>query len=86
MSKCPAELVEAPIFLNMRFYHVYILECSDGSYYTGMTNDLDRRLAQHQSGYRKSSYTYNRRPLVLKWSLQCNNPKEAIHIEKQIKG
>ena len=51
-----------------------------------MTNDLERRFAQHQSGYRKGSYTHLRRPLVLKWHLQCTNPSEAIKIEKQIKG
>ena len=70
----------------MKFYYVYILLCSDGSYYTGMSNDVDRRLRQHQSGSKKDSYTFSRRPLELKWHLQCENPKEAIKIEKQIKG
>ncbi|QCX02234.1 GIY-YIG nuclease family protein [Aggregatimonas sangjinii] len=70
----------------MKFYFVYILFCSDGTYYTGMTNDLERRLAQHQSGHRKDSYTYFRRPVLLKWYLQCTSPSEAIAIEKQIKG
>ena len=51
-----------------------------------MTNDLDRRLQQHQSGSRKDSYTYNLRPVELKWYLQCTIPTEAIEIEKQIKG
>ncbi|HCQ17085.1 MAG TPA: hypothetical protein DIU20_12525, partial [Cryomorphaceae bacterium] len=32
-------------------YYVYILQCKDGTYYTGMTNDLEKRLAQHQEGY-----------------------------------
>lgn len=70
----------------MKSYYVYILLCSDGTYYTGMTNDLERRLNQHKSGYRKSAYTYNRRPLILQWHIQCTNPSEAIKIEKQIKG
>ncbi len=51
-----------------------------------MTNDLDRRLQQHQSGSRKDSYTYNLRPVKLMWFLQCTSPIEAIKIEKQIKG
>ncbi len=51
-----------------------------------MTNDLERRINQHESGYRKDSYTYSRRPIKLKWYLQCTNPTEAIKIEKQIKG
>ena len=70
----------------MKFYYVYILHCSDGTYYTGMTNDLERRLTQHKAGYRKNSYTYSRRPIELKWQVSCTNPTEAIKIEKQIKG
>lgn len=70
----------------MKSYYVYILLCSDNSFYTGMTNDLERRLHQHQSGSRKDSYTYNLRPVELQWFLQCTNPSEAIKIEKQIKG
>ncbi|MDD7888260.1 GIY-YIG nuclease family protein [Flavivirga sp. 57AJ16] len=70
----------------MTFYYVYILLCSDKTYYTGMTNNLERRMNQHVAGYRKDSYTYSRRPIELKWYLQCTNPSEAIKIEKQIKG
>lgn len=70
----------------MKYYYVYILLCSDKSFYTGMTNDLERRLNQHQSGYRKDTYTATRLPVKLKWFLQCTNPTEAIKIEKQIKG
>ena len=51
-----------------------------------MTNDLDRRLTQHNSGHKKFNYTSTRLPVELKWSLQCTNPSEAIKIEKQIKG
>ncbi|WP_317169112.1 GIY-YIG nuclease family protein [Flavivirga algicola] len=42
----------------MKFYYVYILLCSDKTYYTGMTNDLERRINQHKSGYRKDGYTF----------------------------
>jgi len=70
----------------MKYYYVYILLCSDNSYYTGMTNDLERRFQQHQSGHKKWSYTSSRLPVELKWNLQCTNPSEAIKIEKQIKG
>lgn len=51
-----------------------------------MTNDLERRINQHKSGYKKDSYTFNKRPIKLMWNLQCTNPIEAIKIEKQIKG
>jgi putative endonuclease len=46
-------------------YLVYILECSDGSYYTGSTDDVQKRLWQHQEGMEVSSYTYTRRPVKL---------------------
>lgn len=51
-----------------------------------MTNDLERRLNQHQSGYKKAAYTATRLPVKLRWFLQCTNPSESIKIEKQIKG
>ena len=70
----------------MKFYFTYIVECADRSYYTGMTNDLERRLVQHNEGIKKDSYTFKRRPVELKWYLQFTNPTEAIKIEKQIKG
>ncbi|MDN3723012.1 GIY-YIG nuclease family protein [Aequorivita sp. SDUM287046] len=70
----------------MKFYFTYILQCSDNSYYTGMTNDLERRLEQHNEGKKRDCYTFNRRPVELKWYIQCTNPTEAIKIEKQIKG
>jgi putative endonuclease len=43
---------------------VYVLECADGSYYTGWTTDLDRRVADHNAG-RGSRYTRSRRPVRL---------------------
>lgn len=51
-----------------------------------MTNDIERRLIQHQSGSGKFHYTSSRLPVKLVWCLQCTNPSEAINIEKQIKG
>jgi putative endonuclease len=44
-------------------YYVYIVQCSDGHYYTGVTNDLDRRLWEHNTGYNKDCYTFKRRPV-----------------------
>lgn len=41
---------------------------------------------QHNDGLKRGCYTYKRRPVELKWYLQCTNPTEAIKIEKQIKG
>ena len=67
-------------------YYVYIVECHDGSYYTGITNNLERRLWEHNTGYNKTCYTYERRPVELKYYEHFNNVKSAIAWEKQIKG
>ena len=64
---------------------VYILECSDGSYYTGVTNNLERRLYEHQSGSH-SGYTSVRLPAKLVFSQEFDDPMTAIRREKQIKG
>ena len=70
----------------MKTYFVYIVKCSDNSYYTGLTNDLDRRLGEHQSGKNKDSYTFDKRPIQLMWFETFNDVLNAIAIEKQIKG
>ena len=70
----------------MKTYFVYIVKCSDNSYYTGFTNDLDRRLGEHQSGKNKDSYTFDKRPVQLMWFETFNDVLNAIAIEKQIKG
>ncbi|WP_029331618.1 GIY-YIG nuclease family protein [Gillisia marina] len=70
----------------MKFYTVYILECSDNTFYVGITSNLDLRLEQHKNGNNTSSYTNKRRPLILKWFQNFTNPAEAIKFEKQLKG
>lgn len=67
-------------------YFVYILECSDKSYYTGVTNDLEVRLLQHQNGEDPLSYTYSRRPLILRYYQRFDFIEHAIEFEKQVKG
>ena len=69
----------------MKFYYVYILLCSDGSYYVGVTNSIESRFARHQSGYNISCYTYSRRPLELKYLEVFESISSAITREKQIK-
>ena len=66
--------------------YVYILLCSDGSYYTGVTNNLYLRLFQHEMGEVPRCYTYSRRPLKLVYYEEYQNPIDAIRREKQIKG
>ncbi|WP_417622750.1 GIY-YIG nuclease family protein [Parasphingorhabdus sp.] len=68
----------------MAFY-VYILKCSDSSFYTGHTDNLEQRFAQHQSGF-FTGYTYKRRPVELVWSEYFSTRYEALEAEKRIKG
>jgi len=70
----------------MNQYYVYILKCSDDSYYTGVTNDINYRLQQHQQGYDPLSYTYKHRPVRLVFHTEFNDIQQAIAFEKQIKG
>ena len=70
----------------MKNYYVYILKCSDNSYYTGVTSDLENRLLQHNRGKWKSCYTYLRRPVELLHFESYHWVLNAIHREKQIKG
>ena len=67
-------------------YSVYIVECSDGSCYIGVTNDLDRRLWEHNTGFDIGCYTYSKRPVKLKYYETTNDVKQAILREKQLKG
>ena len=48
----------------MKKYYVYILLCTDNTYYTGVTDDLETRFLYHQNGQNPNSYTYNKRPVV----------------------
>lgn len=64
---------------------VYILECSDGSYYTGSTTELDVRIVKHDQGF-YDGYTAARRPVLLKWSADFLSIEQAIDVEHQIKG
>ena len=70
----------------MKLYYVYIVECADGTYYTGFTSNPEKRLAEHNQGYYRDAYTYTRRPVILKWIEQFTDPNHAITVEKQIKG
>lgn len=70
----------------MKYYYVYILKCSDGSYYTGITNNVEKRLAEHNSDSAITSYTYKRRPVELVYCQEFNDVKQVIELEKQIKG
>ena len=70
----------------MKNLYVYILECADGSFYVGVTNNVGRRFIEHVSGIHEDSYTYSRRPLKLVYCKQFSSPVRAIKYEKQLKG
>lgn len=64
---------------------VYILQCRDGSLYTGITDDLERRLKAHSSG-KGAKYTRGRGPLSLRYRENCEDHSAALKRELQIKA
>lgn len=65
--------------------YVYILLCSDGSYYIGVTNNVEQRMLYHNEGEDKTSYTYERRPVNLLYVESFMVYEQAIAREKQLK-
>ena len=68
----------------MSFY-AYILRCSDGSYYVGHTDDIEKRVAEHEQGL-ITVYTRKRRPVKLVFAEEFATRYEALSVERQIKG
>ncbi|MFM2151806.1 MAG: hypothetical protein RL199_241 [Pseudomonadota bacterium] len=68
----------------MKPFFVYMLRCSDNSFYVGHTDDLDRRMAQHHAGL-MPGYTSIRRPLTLVWSAEMPTRAEALDWELRLK-
>jgi putative endonuclease len=64
---------------------VYILKCTDDSYYTGSTSNIEQRITQHNTGF-FSGYTARRLPVRVVFVQQFNDIADAIHAERQIKG
>ena len=64
---------------------MYILECADGSYYTGSTNNLERRLQQHQNG-EGANYTKKHLPVKLVYFEEFQRIDDAFYREKQVQG
>jgi putative endonuclease len=67
-------------------YFVYILECADKTLYVGCTNNLEKRLEQHNNSKCGAHYTKIRRPVKLMYSEKCSTKSEALKREIQIKG
>lgn len=64
--------------------YVYLLECSDGSYYTGWTVNLENRVKSHNAG-RGARYTRSRRPVTLVYWETCQDRSQALRREAQLK-
>ena len=69
----------------MKPFYVYILECSDGSYYVGHTDNIDQRISGHEQG-KGSAYTKSRLPIKVIYVQDFMTRDEAINIEQQLKG
>ena len=66
-------------------FWVYILRCTDNSYYTGHTDNLEKRIAEHQAG-EVEGYTSARPPVTLVFSQEFSSREEALVCERRIKG
>ena len=66
-------------------FHVYIVRCNDASYYVGHTDDLEKRLADHNSGG-LSAYIRKRRPVKLVFAEEFQTREEALARERQLQG
>jgi putative endonuclease len=68
----------------VKYLYVYILKCSDRTYYTGITNNPDQRFLQHMAGVNPGCYTYSRRPLEMVYCERFADYTLAIEWEKRI--
>lgn len=66
-------------------YYLYILECADKTLYTGITTDLKRRVAEHNSSKLGAKYTFVRRPVKMVFSKKFKNRSTASKEEARIK-
>ena len=72
---------------NTATWLVYLLECADGTLYCGVTNNMDRRLSQHNGQIPGGArYTRGRRPVLLLANRACGDKSEALRLEKAVKS
>lgn len=65
-------------------WHLYILRCGDGTFYTGITTDVEKRFQAHQSG-KGAKYTRGRVPLELVYREECDTHSHALKREWEVK-
>ncbi len=66
-------------------YTLYILECADGTLYTGITTDVTRRLKEHNTSPRGAKYTRSRRPVTLRYTKRFRTRSRAAEEEARVK-
>jgi putative endonuclease len=66
-------------------YFVYIVQCSDQTYYTGITTDISRRIDEHNNSDKGAKYTRARRPVTLIYQESCEDKSSALKRERAIK-
>ena len=69
--------------MENKVWYLYILECRDGTLYTGITDDIPRRLDQHNSG-KGAKYTRGRGPVILRYQEECGTRAEASRREYEV--
>ena len=70
---------------NVNQFYVYMLKCSDGSFYVGHTDDIDARICQHQQGSIEKCYTKTRLPVEVVFVQNFSSRDEAFAAERKIK-
>src|SRR6478609_4463272 len=65
--------------------YLYIVKCNDGTLYVGVTNNLDRRIEEHNRGSNRNSYTFSRRPVILMYHTMFMDFNQAFEWETRIK-
>jgi len=73
-------------FKRLGRYYVYIVECRDGTYYTGYTHDLEKRIKEHNNSKRGAKYLRGKCPVNLVWHKEYRYYKGAVTEEKRIKA
>ena len=81
-----AQIIQMMYNESMGSYFVYMLRCSDDSFYIGLTSDLPKRISEHELGVLVNAYTHSRRPVHLVWAQEFPTHEEAFAFERQIKG
>jgi len=85
VAKASPAPAPAPALAPASVWSLYILKCGDGSLYTGVSNDIDRRFLAHQQG-KASRYTRTRRPVALVYREECGSRSEALTRECAVKS